>query len=153
MAFSNCLLLLVCVVAVQSYPKNKFFEFGEQYGDEKLPIGNIQQMSLALSTPLVFYNEPHYYLYVSIFLFLSKYLSPLKKKKKCEMWNVFFYLYFPLIFHLVYTFLDRHQDKSSYNFFSFLFLFLFLFFWCRPKETYFCTIYSYTYKVLFITFH
>ena len=75
MAFSNWVLLLVCVVAVQSYPKNKFFEFGEQYGDEKLPIGNIQQMSLALSTPLVFYNEPHYYLYVSISFIFVKYLK------------------------------------------------------------------------------
>ena len=67
MAFSTWILLLfVGVVAVQSYPRNKFFEYGVENGDKALGIGDNEQMAIALQVPLTYYNEKHYYLYVSI---------------------------------------------------------------------------------------
>ncbi len=69
MAFSNLLVVfLACFVVVQCYPRTKFFDYGSQYGDELLDSGDTEQIALGLETPLMYYNDRHYYLYVSRFI-------------------------------------------------------------------------------------
>ncbi|XP_070577200.1 nidogen-1-like [Ptychodera flava] len=58
-------ILLLCSVQVNAVFRNQFYFFGDRVGDQAVPRGDVETVELYLETPISFYDEPHYTVYLN----------------------------------------------------------------------------------------